>query len=167
MCQWVAICGRLLARQSATARTLRFAMSSRKRGRGRSEIRSASAIGDFTSVASIRCTDGEHINLREARAAAHYLKWILLSTARHRRRLVPLVGSRVVVGAVGKGRSSSQPLNVFPKSIAALCFAVLEAQVIYIPAEINPADYPSRGLRVPGRPSRRCLASVLACVFWG
>ena len=38
------------------------------------------------------------------------------------------------------------------KRIAALCFAGgLEVQVVYIPTEFNPADYPSRGLRVPGR----------------
>ena len=63
-----------------------------------------------------------------------------------------LVDSRVVLGAVAKGRLGSQSLNFFLKRIAALCFAGgLELQVVYIPSEFNPADFPSRGLRIPGR----------------
>ena len=109
-------------------------------------------LGDFTSIFSVRCDDGEHINLREARAVVHFLKWLLRSSSRHRGKVILLVDSRVVVGAACKGRSGSQPLNVFLKRIAALSFAGgILLQIVYIPTEFNPADYPSRGLRVPGR----------------
>ena len=100
----------------------------------------------------IKCVNDEHINLREANAVVHDLKWFLRSKSRHRRRLVLLVDSRVVVGAVAKGRSGSQSLNVFLRRIDALCFAGgIEFQVVYIPTDFNPADFPSRGLRIPGR----------------
>ena len=112
-------------------------------------------MDDFTSIFSIKCEDNEHINLREARALVHCVKWVLRSSIRHRSRVVVLVDSRVVVGATAKGRSGSQPLNVFLKRLAALSFAGgLELVVIYVPTEYNPADYPSRGLRIPGRRER-------------
>ena len=63
-----------------------------------------------------------------------------------------LVDSRVVVGAIAKGRSGSFPLNRLLKKVAALCLAGgLVLRVVYIPTEHNPADYPSRNERIPGR----------------
>ena len=109
-------------------------------------------VDDFTTVFSIKCESAEHINLREARALVHFLKWVLRSSARHKARVVVLVDSRVVVGATTKGRSGSLSLNAFLKRIAALCFAGgIELVIIFVPTEYNPADYPSRGLRIPGR----------------
>ena len=40
-------------------------------------------LNDFATTFSVRCHDREHINLREARAVVHYLKWLLRAEARH------------------------------------------------------------------------------------
>ena len=57
-----------------------------------------------------------------------------------------LLDSRVVIGAVAKGRSSSTRLNRVIKQIAALCFVGgLVLHLVFIPTEHNPADHPSRG----------------------
>jgi hypothetical protein len=106
---------------------------------------------DFHTVLCVRCNNSEeHINLREARALLMYLKWVLRSGARHGRRIVVLVDSLVVVGAVCKGRSGSYGLNRILRQIFMLCFAGgLTLQVVYVPSEHNPADYPSRGRRLP------------------
>ena len=34
-------------------------------------------LGSFATIFSVRFHDDEHINLREARAVVHYLKWVL------------------------------------------------------------------------------------------
>ena len=63
-----------------------------------------------------------------------------------------LIDSKVVVGAMAKGRSGSPQLNGFLRRVAALCFSGgLSLSVVYIPTEFNPADFPSRGLAIPRR----------------
>ena len=112
-------------------------------------------VDDLTAIFCVKCTDSDHINLREANAVIRYLCWLLRSTHRHRKQVLLLVDSRVVVGAIGKGRSGSFPLNRLLKRVAALCFAGgLFLRVVYIPTEHNPADYPSRNERIPGRRQR-------------
>ena len=115
----------------------------------------------FSTIFSVCCSDGEHINLREARALLFYLRWLLRSRNRHRHRVIVLVDSRIVVGAVAKGRSGSMLLNSLVRKIYALCFARgLRLQLIYIPTEHNPGDFPSRGARIPGRQHRHPSAST-------
>ena len=75
----------------------------------------------FTAIFSVRCEDGDHINIREARAVLHYVRWVLRSRARHCRRMVLLVDSKVVVGALGKGESGSRSLNYVLRQIHVLC----------------------------------------------
>ena len=66
--------------------------------------------------------------------------------ARFCHRIVVLLDSKVVIGAVCKGRSSSIPLNRILRQLASLCFAGgLVLHCIFIPATHNPADWPSRG----------------------
>ena len=73
-----------------------------------------------------------------------------------------------MTGAVTKGRSSSVPLSGFLRRLAALCFAGgLLLHCVCVPKSHNPGDWPSRGLRLPGRRSRpvdvsRCPASGVA-----
>ena len=74
-------------------------------------------IGDFIAIFAIQRSDTEHINLREARAVVQFLKWVLRSSSRHCSKIVLLVDSRVVVGAVAKGRSGSFTLNASPSSL--------------------------------------------------
>ena len=117
---------------------------------------------DFNSIFSVLCHEDEHINLREARAVLLYVRWLLRRRDRHRHRVVILVDSKVVVGAITKGRSGSRVLNSILMKISALCFAGgLRLCIIYVPTEHNPSDYPSRGLHIPGsrqsyRTPRRC-----------
>ena len=75
-----------------------------------------------------------HINLEEARALIRLVRWVLRSSKRFSHRLVVLVDSKVVVGSVTKGRSSSVPLNALLRKLAALCFAGgLVLHVVFIP----------------------------------
>ena len=53
----------------------------------------------------LRVDDKEHINIREGRAFLTYLRWLLRSGARHGKRVVVLVDSKVWIGAATKGRS--------------------------------------------------------------
>ena len=57
-----------------------------------------------------------------------------------------VIDSKVVLGAVAKGRSSSKPLNALIRRVAALCFAGgLVLHCVFISTKHNPADWPSRG----------------------
>ena len=117
-------------------------------------------LSEFTSIFSIRCHDDDHINIRECKALLFYVRWLLRSTARHRHRVIVLVDSKVVVGAVTKGRSGSRLLNGWVRRIHCLCFAGgIRLMLIYVPSEHNPSDYPSRGVRLPGRRMRPALCT--------
>ena len=116
--------------------------------------------GYFTTIFSIRCTDNDHINIRECKALLFYVRWLLRSKVRHRHRAVVLVDSKVVVGVFCKGRSSSPTLNMWIKRIHCFCFAGgIRLVLIFVPSEHNPSDYPSRGLRLPGRRPRTTAPS--------
>ena len=57
-----------------------------------------------------------------------------------------LIDSKVVIGAVTKGRSSSLPLNGVLRRIASLCFAGgLILRCVFVLTSHNPGDWPSRG----------------------
>ena len=47
---------------------------------------SSKRLEDFTAIFSIPCDNDRHINRREADAVVHYLKWLLRSRGRHRKR---------------------------------------------------------------------------------
>ena len=75
-----------------------------------------------------------------------YLRWILRAGHRFKHRVVLLIDSKVVLGAITKGRSSSRPLNALIRKAAALCFAGgLVLHCVFISTKHNPADWPSRG----------------------
>jgi hypothetical protein len=104
------------------------------------------ALRDFQVVLSVRVTNGQHINVEEGHALIRYVKWILRSRHRFGHRVVILIDSKVVIGAVTKGRSSSMALNAVVRRIAALCFAGgLTLHCVFIPTSHNPGDWPSRG----------------------
>lgn len=97
-------------------------------------------------IASARWRYGdEHINVRELRALHTAVKWCLSSPSSIRTRVRLLCDSQVVVGAVLKGRSSSQPLLRRLRGLAAMVLAGgLRLDVRWIGSICNPADEPSR-----------------------
>ena len=109
---------------------------------------------DFRTILSVRAHHGAHNNILEAEGFLMWLRWFLRSVNRHSVRTVCLVDSKVVLGDVNKGRSSSPPMLRVLRRIAALQLAGdLLVRLIYVPTECNPADAPSRGVRP--RPSSR------------
>ena len=108
----------------------------------------------FKTILSVKARHGAHSNVLEAEAFLLWFRWLLRSAQRHSVRAVCLVDSKVVLGGVNKGRSSSLPILRVLRRIAALQLAGdLLLRLVYIPTECNPADAPSRGVRP--RPASR------------
>ena len=102
-------------------------------------------LRDVDVIFSVEVDDPDHINLEEAKALLLFVKWVLRSAKRFSHRIVVLVDSKVVVGAVTKGRSPSFPLNRLLQRLAALCFAGgLVLHCVFIPTAHNPSDWPSQ-----------------------
>ena len=67
-------------------------------------------------------------------------------------RLMVLVDSRVVLGAVSKGRSSSRKSNFTLRKLVFLCLACdIALELVWVPTWANPADAPSRKNRLGAR----------------
>lgn len=108
----------------------------------------------FRTILSVRAQHKAHIGVLEAEALLLWLRWLLRTPKHHRCRATCLVDSKVVLGCVSKGRSSSQPLLRVLRRISALVLVSdVLLRLVYIPTEENPSDSPSRGIRV--RPSIR------------
>ena len=104
------------------------------------------SMASFEVVLCARVLSPGHINVEEAKALLSYVRWLLRSGERAGHRVIVLLDSKVVVGAVAKGRSSSWPLNQVIRGLAAMCFAGgLRLNLVFIPTEHNPSDHPSRG----------------------
>ena len=74
------------------------------------------------------------------------MRWFLRSIQGFRHHVYLLVDSKVALGAIAKGRSSSKSLNALVRRAAALCFAGgLVLHCVFIPTKHNPSDWPSRG----------------------
>jgi hypothetical protein len=87
----------------------------------------------------------EHINVLELRALTTAVRWVLSHPRAVDSRVLILSDSQVVVGAVTKGRSSSQPLLRRLRFLAALVLASgLRLTLRWLASELNPADEPSR-----------------------
>lgn len=103
-------------------------------------------LADFRVIFSVQMVAPGHINLEEAKALIHLVRWVLRCKRRFSHPLVVLIDSKVVIGGVTKGRSSSVQLNALIRKLAALCFAGnLILHCVFIPTSHNPADWPSRG----------------------
>ena len=89
----------------------------------------------------------DHINVLEAYAETLALGWVLRQgSPLTPRRVISLQDSQVLVGAGGKGRSSSFGLQRPLRRTAALLLAGnLTLSRLWIPSKGNPADGPSRG----------------------
>ena len=117
--------------------------------------RVASQVGECLSwwtTASYSFRQTSHINLQEARALRREVA--LMASNRENRGTVQLAlnDSRVVCGAVTKGRSSSFKLNGILRSmIPFLTLGNLALGLLWIETMSNPADYPSR-FKIPPTP---------------
>jgi hypothetical protein len=87
----------------------------------------------------------EPITHLECRAVYTALRWALSHPSAHRSKLLLLLDSAAVEGAVRKGRSSSWALLSRQRPISALSLASgLRLRPVWIPSASNPADKPSR-----------------------
>ena len=93
-----------------------------------------------------------HINEQELIGVILGVRWLarqprLCSAGR---RVVVLCDSRVAVGALAKGRSSSRKLLPLLRRFSGLVFASrLQVAFVWVPTDCNPADGPSRHVRRP------------------
>jgi len=102
----------------------------------------------WATVLSFPWLMGESINLLEARALLHTLRWRARTQYFIGSRCIHLLDSQVVLGALRKFRSPAPALN----RIVTRCAAIILASgakiiLIYVPTEINPADHPSRAVQ--------------------
>eukprot|EP00973_Karenia_brevis_P082863 11489516-Karenia_brevis.AAC.1 len=90
----------------------------------------------------------QHINVLEARSVLLFITKLVDAGVRDKRILI-LSDSRVAVGAIAKGRSSSRKLNFVLRRIAGVSLRYgLSVDVVWIPTWANPADAPSRQFSV-------------------
>ena len=112
---------------------------------------------------------GEHINVQELKALVDEVGR-RVATGEHSCRIVMCCDSRVVVGEVSKGRSSSSLLNKHLRGLCALCMAHdIQLRVLWVGTDSNPSDAPSRHKPLPFQSlapigSRRCLMQSI--VMW-
>jgi hypothetical protein len=99
----------------------------------------------WKTVFSLSCSDDQHINLKELRAARVYLFRRLSSRAARGSKVLLALDSRVAVGALAHGRSPSPAINRILKSLIPGLLG-FNAYVIplWVPSEANPSDAPSR-----------------------
>ncbi|CAK0881107.1 unnamed protein product, partial [Prorocentrum cordatum] len=90
----------------------------------------------------------QHINVLEATAVLDFLRSHLKLPKHHGKRKLFLLDSQAAIGALTKGRSSSNNLNQMLLRIAAISgFANFRAFYGWVPSKGNPADGPSRWKR--------------------
>jgi hypothetical protein len=105
----------------------------------------AAAECRWSTIISAGWRSSEHINVLELRALTTGVKWVCSHPSAMGSRVWMLSDSSVIVGAVSKGRSSSQPLLRRLRQLSAwLLAAGLQLRVTHVPSAFNPADEPSR-----------------------
>lgn len=98
----------------------------------------------WSTIVSSRWKQPEHINVLELRALCTAVRW-MLSRRRTGHKMFVLSDSQVVVGAVNKGRSSSQLLLRRLRHLSSLVLASgFRISLHWIRSADNPADGPSR-----------------------
>ena len=117
----------------------------------------ASTLGEclpWQVTASYHFRETSHVNLQELRAWRREMMKIAAQGDHKGCIVVALNDSRVVVGAVGKGRSSSFRLNnLLRGALPHMILGGLSGALLWIETAANPADYPSRFRALP--PPRR------------
>ena len=114
--------------------------------------------GRWKRIAQARWKREEHINLLEARAFLFGVRHASRSPSRRGLRVLHLVDSEVVLGAVSKGRSSSWALNQLVRKVASHSLLWSTTPMMrFVPTYRNCADGPSRGKRIGVIPSPKFL----------
>ena len=103
--------------------------------------------------------NGDHINVKEAKAHCADVRRVAADPAEHGTRRMTGLDSRVVTGAVAKGRSSSARLNAPLRRVVPdqLCGGLYYGSN-FIRTHVNPADDPTRGRRPRGIEGAPCPA---------
>ena len=92
---------------------------------------------------------GEHINLLEMRATFTAIRWVLQKRKTWGCRMIHLTDSLVVLHSLTRGRSSSRRLRRTIMKINSLLLATnLHPVWTYVHTSLNPADRPSRRIKV-------------------
>jgi hypothetical protein len=113
-------------------------------------------VSRWRRVALTRWGRKEHINILEARAWLLGVRHCSRSPGRRGLRVLYLVDSLVVLGAVGKGRSSCFALNqILRRAASHSLLWGTKVMMRWIPTWMNPADGPSRGGRIGVIPSSK------------
>ena len=103
----------------------------------------------MSTVVRLKRSDDDHINLGEARAVLLALQREVRMNKFRGHRLIFIVDSKVVKGAVRKGRSPSWKLNrVLQQLLTACILGEVWVELLFTPSEFNVADMPSRDLEV-------------------
>ena len=96
--------------------------------------------------------ENDHINRYELRAIYTALRWRVLRRKECRVRFIHLTDSMVCLHVISKGRSSSHKLQSLLYRISSLLLAAgLHPLLAYVSTHTNPADRPSRRIRVKRR----------------
>ena len=113
------------------------------------EVESLMNAHCWTTSQMCKFSHRQHINILEMRMVKAELKE-LVKHGGDPQRCVLLVDSRVVVGAFGKGRSSSKQLNRLLRSMVGWSIAgQVSLHLVWVGTKSNPADHPSRGVPIP------------------
>ncbi|CAE7376276.1 unnamed protein product [Symbiodinium sp. CCMP2456] len=108
----------------------------------------------WTVTSSYSFKETSHVNLQEMRALRREVTRLIARGACRGAVLIALNDSRVVVGAIAKGRSSSFKLNGLLRGLLPhLVLSRASLAVLWIETAANPADFPSRFKVLP--PPRR------------
>ena len=104
----------------------------------------------WRTTASFHFRETAHINLQEARALRREISQLARDPANHNTVQLCLNDSRVVVGAMSKGRSSAFRLNGLIRTmIPYLALTNICLGLLWVETKSNPADYPSRFAALP------------------
>ena len=104
--------------------------------------------------------DSNHINVAEGMAVLRWLQRLCRSGCCWQSKLTIIVDSKVVKGALDKGRSPSIALNRVIRHIASIALAAgLWLDIFYTPSEFNIGDLPSRHKKI-GQGEKRTLRTA-------
>ena len=102
----------------------------------------------WATVLSFPWSAEESINILEARALLHTLRWRATTQYFIGSRCIHLLDSQVVLGAMRKFRSPSPNLNrVITRCAYIILASGSKIVLIYVPTEVNPADVPPRAIK--------------------
>ena len=96
--------------------------------------------------------EDDHINRYELRAVCTALRWRVLRRNEVRTRFIHLTDSMVCLHVLARGRSSSRKIQSLMYRVSSLLLACgLRPFLAYVSSSTNPADRPSRRIRVKRR----------------